>query len=233
MKNIYAKMSLEMERGAGFLRVARLRFSLYDWHIISTLVERWRLKTHTFHLLDGECTITLQDVAVLTGLSIDGRPIIASVRSDYLELCESLLGTSPEPPNIHYSLVRSSWFKEHFVELPPQANQMTLHRHTRAYILQLCSSIVFPTAATGKVSLQFLQFLENMDLVGHYSWGAACLAWLYSHLCRASRLPLVAQMGGLVWLFQLWAWERFPFLAPTLHDRSIPSDAPLGHRYFI
>ena len=28
-------------------------------------------------------------------------------------------------------------------------------------------------------------------------------------------------------------WERFSFLAPTLHDRSIPSDAPLGHRYFI
>ena len=66
--------------------------------------------------------ITLQDVAVLTGLSIDGHPIIVSVHSDYLELCESLLGTSLKPPNIHYSLVRSSWFKEHFAKLPPQAN---------------------------------------------------------------------------------------------------------------
>ena len=144
-------------RDAGFLGIARLRqVGKLDHHLISALIERWRPETHTFHLPDGECTITLHDVAVLKGLPIDGRPIIASVRSDYLELCESLLGTSLEPPNIHYSLVRSSWFKEHFAELPPQANQMTLHRHTRTYILQLCSSIVFPTAATGKVSLQFL-----------------------------------------------------------------------------
>ena len=223
----------EMEgllRDAGFLGVSRIRQIKLDHHLISALIERWRPETHTFHLPDGECTITLQDIAVLTGLPIDGRPITGRVRSDYLELCESLLGTSPEPPNIHYSLVRSSWFKDHFSELPQQPNRTTLHRHTRAYILQLCSTVLFPTAATGKVSLQFLQFLENIDSIGNYSWGSAFLAFLYSQLCRASRLPPVAQMGGPMWLLQLWAWERFSFLAPTLHDRSIPADATLGNR---
>ena len=115
--DLYSNMTLEMEalfRDAGFLGVARLRQSHYDWHLIYALVEWWRLETHTFHLLDGECTITLQDVSVLTGLPIDGRLVTGRVRREYLTLCQLLLGISPEPRDIRYSLVQSSWFKENF-----------------------------------------------------------------------------------------------------------------------
>lgn len=104
-------MTPEMEgllRDTGFLGVAQIRQCSYDWHLISALVERWRPKTHTFHLPDGECTITLQDVAILTGLPIDGRPITGRVRHDYVDLCQLLLGISPEPNDNHYCMVRSS-----------------------------------------------------------------------------------------------------------------------------
>ena len=42
-----------------------------DHGLILTLVERWRLETHMFHLLHGEMSITLQDVEVILGLPID------------------------------------------------------------------------------------------------------------------------------------------------------------------
>ncbi|CAI0381403.1 unnamed protein product [Linum tenue] len=49
-----------------------------DNKLLTAMVERWRKETHTFHLLEGEMTITLKDVAMLTKLPIDGDAIIES-----------------------------------------------------------------------------------------------------------------------------------------------------------
>ena len=48
---------------------------MIDWPLITCLFERWRPETQTFHLPVGEMTITLQDVAIILGLHIDG-PIV-------------------------------------------------------------------------------------------------------------------------------------------------------------
>ena len=40
-------------RQIGFYGAYRLGFIQYDWGLITTLVERWRVETHTFHLPIG------------------------------------------------------------------------------------------------------------------------------------------------------------------------------------
>ncbi|CAN0881198.1 Serine/threonine-protein phosphatase 7 long form homolog [Linum grandiflorum] len=35
-------------------------------------MERWRPETNTFYMYHGECSLTLQDVAHLMGLSVTG-----------------------------------------------------------------------------------------------------------------------------------------------------------------
>ncbi|CAI0474936.1 unnamed protein product [Linum tenue] len=42
------------------------------------MAKRWRPETHMFHLAEREMTITLKDVAILTGLPISGDAIIGS-----------------------------------------------------------------------------------------------------------------------------------------------------------
>ena len=60
---------------AGFLDVAKLGKVKIDDTLVTALVERWRPELHIFHLLVGECIITLEDVALQLGLRIDGRPV--------------------------------------------------------------------------------------------------------------------------------------------------------------
>ena len=60
-----------------FQHIALIKQCKINQALITTLVERWRPKTHTFHLPWGECTITLKDVALHLGIRVDGRAVIS------------------------------------------------------------------------------------------------------------------------------------------------------------
>ena len=47
-----------------------------DYCLISAVVERWRLETHTFHLPHDKMSIILQDVEVIYGLPIEGEVLV-------------------------------------------------------------------------------------------------------------------------------------------------------------
>ncbi|KAE8804840.1 Serine/threonine-protein phosphatase 7 [Hordeum vulgare] len=46
---------------------------------LTALTDRWRPETHSFHLPLGEMTITLEDIAMITGLPIEGRALTGKV----------------------------------------------------------------------------------------------------------------------------------------------------------
>jgi len=114
--------------------------------LISALVERWRRETNTFHLPLGEMTITLDEVALVLGLEIDGDPIVGSKVGDEvaMDMCGRLLGKLPSAANkeVNCSRVKLNWLKRTFSECPEDASFDVVKCHTRAYLLYLIGSTI-------------------------------------------------------------------------------------------
>ena len=149
-----------------------------DWHLITALVERWRPETRTFMFPEGEITITLQDVGLITGLPVNGAAVTGRSRHHWPSICEALLCVVPPNNAIKGCYLKMIWLvKEEFSQLPDDANKEVIERFARAYILRVIGSLFSYTSAS-RVNLMFLPLLADLEEVSNYSWGGACLAWL-------------------------------------------------------
>ncbi|XP_040962458.1 protein MAINTENANCE OF MERISTEMS-like [Gossypium hirsutum] len=118
---------------AGFGLVALIRSSDLRFNLLSALVERWRPETHTFHFPCGECTVTLEDVAVQLGLPIDESPVTGvSSFTDPAALCYQLLGESPEDGDKYFSGIKFTWLKAKIGQLLATATEGELMCAARA-----------------------------------------------------------------------------------------------------
>ncbi|MFQ6662952.1 hypothetical protein Gotur_030640 [Gossypium turneri] len=212
---------------AGFGSAALIRTFDLGYDLLSALVERWRLKTHTFHFSCGECTVTLEDVAMQLGLPIDGSPVTGvSSFTDPAALCYQLVGDSPEDYESNFMGLKFTWLKAKFGQLSATATKGELMCAARAYIMHILGGVLMPDANNNKVHLMYLPLLADLSSVHSYSWGFAVLAVLYRELCRTTN-PDVVDMGGCLILLQPWALYRMPFLASVSHQ---PYVYPLVNR---
>jgi len=58
-----------------------------------------------------------------------------------------------------------------------------------------------------------LTFIDDLERIDSYAWGAGCLAYLYRQLGVASRKGS-AGVSGCLPLLQAWIYEYFPMLRP-------------------
>ncbi|KAL2941118.1 Serine/threonine-protein phosphatase 7 long form-like protein [Bienertia sinuspersici] len=165
---------LHYMRSAGFFCVHRVQGGgvLLDRSLITALVERWRRETHIFHLPVGEATITLQDVAILLGLRVHGEPVTGNASQLWDHLVEELLGVAPDDDLeigklvLRGSTLKLSWLRQHFIHLPADADDETVQRFSRAYILMLMGAVLFPNKIGDIVSLLYLPLLRDLEAAG-------------------------------------------------------------------
>ncbi|KAF7838922.1 serine/threonine-protein phosphatase 7 long form-like protein [Senna tora] len=206
---------LNVLKQTGFYGVSRLRYFEFDNALVSALVERWRPETHTFHMTQGECTITLQDVAILLGLPCVGVPIVGRTDLPWATVCEGLLGQTPPEGKLKGQRLSMKWLDDtfSFANFPPNPTAVDIEHFTRAYILKLIGVYLMPDKSSKEVYLMYLPLLADLTAVRTFSWGSAVLAYLYRELCNATD-PNTNDISGCMVLLHLWAWDRFPGLAP-------------------
>jgi hypothetical protein len=89
-------------RRSGFLLLAtliKMGLPKMDNAALTTLVDWWRPETHSFHIPCGEMTITLEDVAMLFGLCVDGYAVTGHINpQDWRDIVEALVGVRPDEP---------------------------------------------------------------------------------------------------------------------------------------
>lgn len=213
-------------------RVTRLPHIDIDWSLITSLVERWQSETHTFHLPNCEMSITLQDIAIITGLPIDGNAVCGPTNMEWGPVCQNLLGVTPPETALTYGSLKITWVRNTFLNLPEGANAITTQQYARAYMFQVLA-LLFGNKSQSRLHCYFLQLLEDFGVAGEYSWGSATLAFLYKELCTAS-IKKTTEVAGPIFILQLWAWEHLPYLTPIpIIPINLNGDDPYGCRYNI
>jgi hypothetical protein len=121
-------------------RLANRGLPLMDATVLMALVDRWRLETHTFHLLYGEITMTLQDVAMILGLPIDSPPICGVVSpTGWRDTVGQAI--SLRPPDVPADQkdrktmdMHSRWLTVHFNTCPEGAEDAVVQRYVWSFV---------------------------------------------------------------------------------------------------
>ena len=136
-----------------------------------------------FHVTVGEMTITLQDVAIILGLRIHGLVVTGTCVFDVAALCEELLGVIPPADAIRGATISLRWLCSQLSTPPPDADEVTLERSARVFILALIGSFLFADKKGVNVPMCFHPLLRDLTHTATYIWGGAVLAHTYRELC--------------------------------------------------
>ncbi|XP_025634670.1 protein MAIN-LIKE 1-like [Arachis hypogaea] len=171
---VVAYPALGGNRGCVLMRLNDRWFRL-DEPLVSAFVERWRPETHTFHMPFGECTITLQDVAYQLGLPVDGDYVSGCLTDFHLYIeggrpawkwFHELLGVLPPENQVQKFAVNCTWFQETFAECPDGADEETVRRFARAYIMMLLGTQLFADKFGNRIYIRWLPYVARLEEMG-------------------------------------------------------------------
>ncbi|XP_061362226.1 ATP-dependent Clp protease ATP-binding subunit ClpA homolog, chloroplastic-like [Gastrolobium bilobum] len=196
-----------------------------DAPLISALVERWRLETHTFHMTQGEMTITLQDVAGILGLPTDGFVVTGSTSEDWPAVFADVFGAIPLASEFHHSGdLCISFLDRLYTRWTDHVGDHDREIYfTKAHIARMLGCWLLADKSGGSnISCRLVPLLGGgFDEIGRFSWGYAVLAHLFRNLCECTDVGR-SDMGGCYILLQIWAWIRFSPVAPPLPPHPEP-----------
>ncbi|MQM05589.1 hypothetical protein Taro_038403 [Colocasia esculenta] len=216
-------------------RIARMGFghllSVRPFHVdvpyLEDLRERWEEDCKAFIMPWGHMIPTLEDVAYLTGLPVQGEPVVGQERSDYYDDIVELLG--PEFVAGRRRPIRSillgslseavglrgrrrgplETLEEFYTRVRGALDlgDRSEERSVRIFVAYLFKRLLFATQSS-QMNCKFVLLLRDLAHAGQYAWGVAMLGHLFSLLPSSSRRS--QSTGGFTPFLQIWGYIRFP-----------------------
>jgi hypothetical protein len=152
---------------------------------ITALVDRWRPETHSFHLRTGEMTVTLEDMAMILALPIEGTPLCIDTSCDdwrgkMVDLIGKCSGDTLNKEGVKLRVAAGAtfkWISDNFNTCPEDADEDVVKIYARVYVWYVITRTLFNDASGKTAHWHCLKALTVMDR--KWSWGTAALAWLY------------------------------------------------------
>ncbi|GMI79558.1 MAINTENANCE OF MERISTEMS [Hibiscus trionum] len=189
---------------------------------LSALVKRYNNKNKCFEFGVNnfiQLFIGLGDVLRITGLPIDGEPVIVDERKIVPSaLCSRCLGNTDMLVNdVDISL---PLLKEQFGKFKPDHVFENIDFHVRAAVIYILGSVVVPSSSSTVPSL-YLTFLEDIKKIGNYAWGAAMLTHLYYSMDKIDDVK--SGISGNFHFVSMFIFEHIPCVVSQLlhHGRGI------------
>ena len=164
-------------------------------------------------------TITLQNVAIILGLRIDGPAVTGTCVLDVAELCKELLGVTPPTDALRGYATSIRLLCDQLSTPTPDADEVALERSARGFILALTGSFLFADKKGVHVHLFFLPLLRDLTHTTTYNWGGAVLAHTYSELCR-NNLDRRRGISSCITLIQVCKFF-FNYIHIHIHNTSL------------
>lgn len=157
---------------------------------------------------------SLRDVSYILGIPVTGHVVTAEPVGDEAvkRMCLHYLGESPGHGEQLCGLIRLTWLYRKFHQLPENPSINEIAYSTRAYLLYLVGSTLFPDTMRGFVSPRYLPLLADFRKIREYAWGTAALAHLYRGLSVAVTPNATTQFLGSATLLMVLLFFLNKFL---------------------
>ncbi|MQM01097.1 hypothetical protein Taro_033845 [Colocasia esculenta] len=230
----------------GFGEIHRMDRMRPDPALTQALRSRWDSEATTFVLPWGHMIPSLEDVSRITGLRVYGWPVSGFTYPGYSELAHRLLGLTVVERSSLLSRVElqeslglyevgkkvgetadgqlqwlTRWCWTVFADEPGAETDLDLRR----FLILFLGRVLFATRGDA-VHCRFLPFLEELDKVGGYAWGAAFLAHQFDSLSASERQT---STSGFFPFLQVWTYLHLPTLRRGILAR--PGLVPIAHRW--
>ncbi|XP_024630198.1 protein MAIN-LIKE 1-like [Medicago truncatula] len=183
-------------------------YIMIDHDLIYAFVGRWHEETSSFQLPFGEMKVTLDDVASLLHIPIDGMLLShgSISRDEAVEWMELYLGSSTgdalkEVEKTKGAHCRFVYLEEIFKDRLKEKSDLAAEYGV--------TEEVESDKSQWAVDVVYLKYFRDLDLVAGYSWGVVALAHLYKELNNTTRWNC-SQVAGYLTSLQAWVFHHFP-----------------------